>query len=72
MSRPLFKTTITLWSEDDPRKDSFEGDLSELLAAAFDGTTHVICDTALVSAPHEDAAWDGTDAFDHLDDDDDE
>lgn len=65
---PLFKTVMTLWSEDDPADVSLEDGLADQLDAAFDGTTHLTCSTKRVSRPHLDPDWDGTAAFDHLSD----
>lgn len=61
MVKPLYKTTIVIWSEEDT--DDFE--LHELAREAETGDAYCSRNRSeLVNQPEEDPDWDETDFFD--------
>jgi hypothetical protein len=58
----LFKTTVTIWSEQDPRDIALDDGLGQLLDSALDGPVEVRATTVPLSDPD----WIKTSAFDHL------
>lgn len=58
---PLYKTTIAIWSEEDPRE---KYELVDLAREATDGTMYCsLMDTERVEDPERDPDWDGTEFF---------
>ena len=63
--KPLYKTTIIIWSEDDPTN---RYELSELAREAEFGEaycSHLAAER--IADPEKDPHWDGTDFFDDID-----
>lgn len=59
--RPLYKTTIVIWTEDDPGGYG----LSNLAHDAESGDAYCsLQECVLVPAPEKDLTWDGTEFFD--------
>ena len=56
----LFKTTIVIWSDEDPAGIELE-DLAR--EASRGGSYCSKQDTKIVDKPHEDSDWDGTEFF---------
>ncbi len=68
MAKPLYKTTIVIWSEDNPH-DQYE--LIDLAQEATDGSMYCSKQKSkYVDDPSKDQDWDGTDFFGNDDDDD--
>lgn len=68
MSKPLYKTTIVIWSEEDPS----DVELEELAREATEGNSY--CSkmrSEPIEDPKSDPAWDGTEFFGCDDEDDD-
>ena len=62
MRKPLFKTTIVIWSDEDPT-DKME--LEDLAREATQGSMYCSSQkTVKVDDPATDPAWDGTEFFD--------
>jgi hypothetical protein len=69
--KPLYKSTIIIWSEYDPSALDFE--LSELAHEAETGDAYCSSMTcSRVAEPEKHPAWDGTEFFDEEDDEDDD
>jgi hypothetical protein len=61
----MFKTTIVIWSEDDPRL--YEHELEGLAREATSGAMYCSKqETVEVKIPETDPDWDGTDFFDEM------
>lgn len=59
--RPLYKATIVIWCEDDPR----ELELSDLAREAESGCAYCASfDVKRIADPTSDHDWDGTEFFD--------
>ena len=64
--RPLYKTTIVIWSEYDPTE---KYELKELANEAEQGDAYCSKMRAtLIDKPHEDPDWDNTEFFDDVED----
>lgn len=62
MVKPLFKTTIVIWSEEDPAGI----ELSDLARDATDGESYCSKQVSqIVESPSGDPDWDGTEFFDY-------
>jgi hypothetical protein len=60
--KPLFKTTVVIWSEYNPESDGL--DLSDLAHEAEDGLAYCSKLVAVrVKNPAKDPDWDGTEFF---------
>ena len=61
MSKPLFKTTVIIWTEDDPTN---RYELKELANEAEQGEAYCSRMTAeKITEPEKDPDWDGTEFF---------
>jgi hypothetical protein len=66
--KSLYKSTIIIWSEYDP--SALEVELTDLVHQAEDGDAYCsTMDCVFVPEPEKDTAWDGTEFFVLLDDD---
>lgn len=64
MAKKLWKTTIVIWSEDDPQ----DMELSDLAREAESGSSICTkCVSGFVEHPDEDPDWDGNEFFDDPD-----
>lgn len=63
--KPLYKTTIVIWTEHDPREDDpLEMELTEISQDATNGDSYCFrSDTVLVENLEQDPDWDGTEFF---------
>jgi len=69
MTKPLYKSTIVIWTQYDP--SALEIELPDVAYQAENGDAYCSkMDYVLVAEPEKDEAWDGTDFFDSQDDDD--
>lgn len=59
----LYKTTIVIWSDEDPT--NYE--LDDLAREAVSGGSYCsVCKTKVIENPEKDKDWDGTEFFDCL------
>jgi hypothetical protein len=62
--KPLYKTTIIIWSEFNPYTRNV--DMQDLVYEAQEGDAYCSDQrTILVQVPERDPEWDGTDFFNH-------
>lgn len=68
MSRPLYKTTIVIWTEfDNSSEGYFGGSLESLAREAYDGSAYCSkIKKRLVKEPERDRDWDGTEFFEEI------
>lgn len=61
VTKPLYKTTIVIWSEYNPE---FQVELNDLAQDAVDGESHCSKMTTVeILEPERDPDWDGTEFF---------
>jgi hypothetical protein len=73
MPKKLYKTTIVIWSEEDPREQPGDDNVDAISALAREAEHgNAYCpkaSTSLVEDPTKDPDWDGTEFFDIGDED---